>query len=142
MASKPETTFIASVHRHIPPEPLGPYHMKNSNDYNGGIADVWYSGSRADLWIEYKFLPRTPQRGIVWLCKPDVKAPDLTVLQQNWLRDRYGEGRNVGVIVGCPDGGVLMRSVEWECAFSAEEFRRLLMTRKDLAEWIIGETMR
>lgn len=116
--------------------------MKNSNDYNGGIADVWYSGSKADLWIEYKFLPRTPQRGVVWLCKPNVKKPDLSVLQQEWLRGRYEEGRNVGVIIGCPEGGVLLKQKDWELSITAEEFRSWLMTRKELADWIIGETMR
>ena len=54
MSQGPENAFIASIHRHLPsPETL--YRMKNHNEYNGGIADCWYSGKR-DLWIEYKFI--------------------------------------------------------------------------------------
>lgn len=142
MGSKPETTFIASIHKHLPKKPLGPYHMKNSNDYNGGIADVWYSGTKGDMWVEYKFLPRTPQRGIVHLCKPNVKAPDLSVLQQNWLRERHEEGRTVYVVVGCPDGGVIMNRWQWEEPWTAEFFTNCLLTRKDLSNWIMGQTMR
>lgn len=142
MSQKPETVFTNSVNRHLPPRPVGPYYMKNSNDYNGGIADSWYSGTAKDLWVEYKFLPRTPQRGIVWLCKPDVKKPLLSVLQQNWLKDRHDEGRNVAVIIGCPDGGVLLRNKDWRNAIQAVDFRAMLMSRKELAQWIMGETMR
>ena len=53
MSRGPENNFISSVHKHLP---MKLYRMKNNNPYNGGIADVWYSGSKADLWIEYKFV--------------------------------------------------------------------------------------
>jgi hypothetical protein len=39
--------------------------MKNNNPYNSGIPDVWYSADLSDMWVEYKFLPSVPQRGIV-----------------------------------------------------------------------------
>ena len=113
-----------------------------NNEYRGGTADWWYSGTKKDLWIEYKFLPRVPQRGTVWLCKPDVKKPDLSRLQQDWLRGRHVEGRNVAVVIGCPSGGVVLRDLEWERAFSATEFVSRIQTRNQLADWIKQETTR
>lgn len=138
MARKPETTFYESVHRHLPPKKFL-HREKMNNPYLGGTADFWFSGTKKDLWAEYKFLPRVPQRGSVWLCKPDVKNPDLSRLQQEWLRGRHMEGRNVCVIVGCPVGGVILRDLEWEKEFSAKDFVARILTREEIAQWIKRE---
>src|SRR5690606_30995025 len=98
MASKPETTFYNSVHKHLPPKPEL-HREKMNNPYSSGTPDFWFSGPRGDLWIEYKWLPRTPQRGAV--SPPKLLSP----LQAKWLEARHGEGRAVGVIIGCPAGG-------------------------------------
>lgn len=140
MSRKPENTFLQSVHRHLAPSK--PHFEKMHNEYRGGTADVWYSGTKADIWIEYKFLPRKPQRGDVHLCNPNVKAPILSRLQQNWLRDRHVEGRSVYVIVGCSDGGVIMSGLEWENPIPATVFNERIASRKELADWIRHKTMR
>ena len=129
MSSKPETTFIASVHKHLPPKL---YRMKTHNPYIGGPADVWYSGSKGDLWVEYKFIPKiTPA-----LCA----LPALSALQLQWLNERYAEGRNVAVIVGCKEGGVLYQDKDWEKPLDPDQFNRLLKTRDQLARWILAFT--
>ena len=127
MAAKPETTFIGSVHRHLP---TNLYHMKNHNEYISGPADVWYSGSKGDLWVEYKFitLPKRPDTGI---------TPDCSRLQLDWLRDRHTEGRNVAVIVGCGEGGVVYLDRAWENAMNCSTFKSHLLSRKELADWIV-----
>lgn len=123
MAATPENTFIQAVHRHLP---AGLYRMKNHNQYNGGIADVWYSGTKGDLWIEYKF--------IVVPKKPDTPIKiDLSPLQKEWLRGRHAEGRAVAVVVGCKDGGVYMDGVSWDQPYTTADFRRLMMTRQEIA---------
>ena len=128
MSRGPENTFIASVHKHLAP---AVYHMKNHNEYIGGVADVWYDGPARDLWVEYKFIV-IPKRDTTLI------VIDLSDLQKQWLRDRYENGRNVAVVVGCKDGGVWLDSGEWEMAFPAREFRRLLLSRTTLAT-IINE---
>lgn len=130
--SKPENQFISGVHKYL--KPGEPHHEKMHNMYRGGTADVWYSGNKADLWIEYKFLPRVPQRG-------SVKA-NLSVLQMNWLTARYAEGRSVYVVVGCPAGGVILCSSEWEHELPAGEFTERVASRKELAQWITQRTVR
>ena len=134
----PESTFIKGVHRYIPE---GVYWMKNHNQYNGGIPDVWYSGDRADLWIEYKFIavPKRPETRIDLLTG---KNPAISYLQQEWLRSRHGEGRSVGVIVGSKDGGIWLPGVAWEQPFTAKDFLAHLRTRKDLADTIQKEVQR
>lgn len=124
----PENTFIGSVHRHLP---VGLYHMKNHNIYNGGIADVWYSGDRADLWIEYKFVVLPKRDGTLII-------PELSELQKNWLKSRHDEGRSVGVIVGCKTGGVWYPGVSWGVPVTAELFRKRMLTRPALADTITG----
>ncbi|MDR2880880.1 MAG: hypothetical protein LBV29_03125 [Azoarcus sp.] len=124
MSRKPEGVYIRAVHKLLPPEI---YSMKNHNPFIGGVPDCWYS-ARRDMWVEYKWLPHEPKRAY---------KPDLTKLQQQWLRARHEEGRAVVVIVGCPTGGQILLDLEWEheCspAFNA--------TKRDIAEWISKELL-
>lgn len=131
--SKPENSFIAGVHKHFPPGREDPYWMKNNNMYTSGIWDVWYSGPAADLWIEYKFLERVP------VTKPFT--PALSELQLDWGRKRLAEGRNMAVIVGCKAGGVLFLNQDWEREITKAEFEAHIMTRAELAAWIMQQTM-
>ena len=130
--SGPETTFIGAVHKHLPP---GLYRIKNNNTFNAGQADVWYSGPKRDLWVEYKFV-KVPVRGETLIDLLTGKKPDLSPLQQEWLRRRHAEGRNVGLLVGSKDGGVWFPGVSWDRPYNAAFFRAALKTRKDLAQII------
>lgn len=132
--SKPETTFTNGVHKYLPPGREEPYWMKNNNIYTAGIWDCWYSGHAADLWVEYKFVV-LPKRDTTLI------VPELSELQKDWGEKRLDEGRNMAVIVGCKEGGVLMRKrTEWGRAWTKDEFVSRLMSRKELAEWIISFT--
>lgn len=124
MSKKPESTFIAGVHRYLPKTI---YAEKMANPYRGGTPDVWYSGTRSDLWIEYKFIPKIPKTSI---------TAALSALQQQWLARRHSEGRNLAVIVGCPDGGVVFRDREWEQALPSPQFTARILPRPSLADWI------
>lgn len=132
MAQKPETTFYQSVNRHLPPQL---YHMKTFNPYIAGPADSWYSGPKGDLWVEWKY-QALPKRGST------LVRPDLSDRQAQWLTSRHNEGRNVAVILGCSDGGVVYEDLSWEQSLTCGEFRARLKTRKQLAEWIEGRVWR
>lgn len=137
MSTGPENNFISSVHQHLPP--MGElYRMKNHNQFNGGIADVWYSGRRADFWIEYKFItvPKRDATPIDLIHKPPKGDSVISSLQQEWLRNREDEGRNVGVIVGCKEGGVWFAGVNWDRVYHAGDFINMLRTRQELATLI------
>jgi hypothetical protein len=136
MSQKPENTFIASIHKLLPPTL---YRMKNHNAYNGGIPDVWYSGVKADLWIEYKFLV-LPKRDSTVIDLTAGKDPMLSALQQAWLRGRRAEGRNVGVIVGCKEGGVWFDHTSWKHPYTTAEYREWLLDRKSIASTIFEVT--
>lgn len=139
MSRGPETRFIASVHRLLPTDL---YHMKNHNTYVGGPADVWYSGKRIDIWAEYKFNRYAP--AIINLMDPK-KPYGLSMLQQEWLRDRYLEGRNVVVILGIghvkdrkDGGGIVFHAREWERAWNLDD--RKIESRLEIATWISETT--
>lgn len=123
MSRQPENTFISSVHKYLPKEI---YHQKNHNQYNGGIPDCWYSGETGDLWVEYKFVV-LPKRADTMI------RVDLSELQKNWLASRHSEGRQVAVIVGCKDGGLWLPGLGWHFQYSAEAFRRNMVSRLALA---------
>ena len=127
MAVKPETTFSKGVLAHIP---RNVYHMKNNNPYLGGVPDLWFSGNSADLWVEVKYLPRVPRRDSV------VPTELLSKLQAQWLERRHKEGRQVAVIIGCPDGGVVLPGVTWRDEISATSFVERIQSRPALAQWI------
>lgn len=135
MASKPETVFTNAIHRFLPP-PKQFHREKMNNPYRGGTADMWYSGKSADLWAEYKFLPRVPQRGDI-----TPERLGLTALQLDWLRGRYAEGRNVCVIAGCPAGGVVLRDLSWEKPMPVAQFTAQLQAKAAIAQWILQQTM-
>lgn len=135
MSRGPENTFIASVHRHLP---VDFYWMKNHNQYNGGIADCWYSGQRADLWVEYKYID-LPKRADTLIDLVGGKNPPLSKLQQQWLWGRSLEGRNVHVIVGCKAGGVIFTHPElWIEPITAERFSTFIRDRKNIAKHIFS----
>ena len=123
----PENTFILGVHRHLPADL---YRMKNHNQYNGGIPDVWYSGPAGDLWVEYKYVA-LPKR------ENTVVTIDLSDLQKNWITSRVSEGRDVGVIVGCKDGGVWFPGTSWGLAHTSLQFRASIESRQSLANLIL-----
>ena len=130
MSTKPESVFIASVHRNLPPLSEF-YRMKNNNAYVAGVADCWYSSVR-DLWVEYKFLT-VPARDST------IITPGLSALQIEWCTNRIAEGRNVQVIVGCKAGGVVLQPNEWS-GIPCSEFRPRVVTRSQIAQHIIKET--
>lgn len=128
MSSKPETTFIQSIHRHLPKEV---YREKMANPYRGGTPDVWYSGNKRDLWVEYKFIPKLA-----------VRVPnkiELSELQRLWLEARQAEGRNVAVIVGHPGGGIVLFS-PFPREIDTETILQNTLTRTRLADWIYART--
>ncbi len=135
MSQGPENRFISSVHDKLPPVDEF-YRMKNHNEYNGGIADCWYSAKR-DLWIEWKFV-LLPVRDETMISIIDGKRPALSLLQQEWIRSRVHEGRDVWVGVGSVLGGVLFRGGWGAGRWTASEFRALIVPRADLAAQILA----
>jgi hypothetical protein len=128
MSSGPETRFITSIHRLLPPEDQL-HREKMANPYRGGTADCWYSGN-TDLWIEWKFIT-LPKRKDTYI---DL---GLSALQDDWLRGRWNEGRNVWVGVGCKEGGVLFRNGDWHLALIRYQFVERLQTKGSIANAIV-----
>lgn len=120
----PENSFIAGVHRHVQC-----YAEKMANPYRGGTPDVWYSGTRTDLWVEYKYIsvPKKDDTLIV---------PALSSLQIKWLKDRETEGRNLLVVVGTTTGGVIFSPQTAVRGISCAVFKREMKSRKDVAAFI------
>ena len=123
---KPETTFYTSVHRHLDPKL---HREKMFNPYRGGTWDFWFSGKDADLWIEYKFviLPKLDSTLIY---------SHLSDLQKDWGTKRLQEGRNVAVIIGCKEGGVILKNEDWMRPLTRAEFSQRLLNRASVAAHI------
>lgn len=130
MATKPESNFYRSVHRHLPKEL---YCEKMYNPLRGGTWDFWISGPR-DLWVEYKWIDRIPTRDNTMV------MAELSALQKAWGTGRFHEGRNLAIIVGCPEGGVALQGLDWFEPMPAGEFRKKVISRKEVAAWIASIT--
>ncbi len=128
MSQGPETRFIASVHRLLHPNI---YRMKNHNSYIGGPADMWYSSTRADLWVEYKYVRKLPM--FIDLMNTKNKYA-LSALQQKWLHNRHKENRNVAVVLGCEQGGIIFIQRDWEAKQHVDDLQ--VETRHEIAQWI------
>jgi hypothetical protein len=127
MARKPENTFIARVNKYVDP---AVHREKMANPYRRGTADMWYSGTRGDMWIEFKWLPRVPSRGSL---KP-YKL--LEALQRKWLDERHAEGRKVALCIGTPLGGMILGGIEWHYDIPPWSTDSLLCTARELGSII------
>jgi hypothetical protein len=133
VGSKPETRFYMAVHRLLP---ANLHKEKMANPYRGGTADVWYSGTLDDLWVEYKYLVKVPKKASIQVLK------DLSALQQHWLKERHKEGRNVVVILGTPLGAWIFERLEWETRLiTADELQTSGHTKHSVADYIRRRTM-
>lgn len=130
MSQGPETRFIASIHRLLP-ESL--HWEKMHNQYSRGTADVWYSGTKGDLWIEYKYITKLPKHAAV--------RANLSGNQVTWLQGRYEEGRKVLVVVGHPDGATILHPLKAFKPVSLKDFKGLTVSKKDCATLIMSHTM-
>lgn len=127
---KPENTWITGMHKHLP-SPLELYRVKMANPYVGGLPDWFYSGCRADLWCEYKYLPKLPVRARI--------APALSALQLDWLTKRRAEGRHCLAAVGCKEGGVFYPDPHtWVDGLSPEQFCSALLSRAEFAARLVA----
>lgn len=135
--AKPETGLILSIHNQLPPKRQ--FHREKMwNALSAGTADVWYSGDRADLWVEYKWLV-LPKRASTTI------ELGLSVLQRDWLRERSKEGRNVAVIAGYSAHGfkqaVVFRKLSWEREFVTADLIEVARPPKEIAQWLMCQCL-
>ena len=126
-----EHGFIRSVHRQLP-DFL--YKWKINDNFQGGVADAYYSGKGGDLWVEYKYLPALPKR---MTTKLNI---GLTGQQIVWLNARHDEGRHVAVVVGTPQGHRILVAKAWSQAISNSEFISSAIATSDVAAYIVKHT--
>lgn len=110
-----EHSYIRSIHDRLRKKAPAIYIWKINDAYQGGVADAYYSGA-SDMWIEYKFLKSLPKRVGTKI------DPGLSPLQRKWLRDRHAEGRKVSVIVGSPEGSLILPGIDWDKEISKADF--------------------
>lgn len=119
---KPENTFIAAVHRRLPPTL---YREKTNNRYRGGTPDVYYEGGHGTiLWVEYKWLDPAPVRQV-------NLTTHLSPLQQRWLRRAIAHRVPTAVIAGSPRGVLIAAGAAWETPLPAS-----YLTTDEAAAWI------
>ena len=118
-----ESNYITAIHKLIP---LEIEKWKINDSYTSGVADTYYSGDKADIWIEYKLVRNNPNK----------YTPKLSPLQRAWLRRQYNRGRKVAVIVGVKGGkGIIIENLNWEKQCDMTN----LLTKKEIAAWIVGQ---
>lgn len=120
---KPETRFYRRVNAKLT---LDVHRQKISSLYGNGTADFWYSGFKADAWIEYKWLERLSRNGV-----DPTKL--LSSLQLHWINNRYKEGRIVYVVIGSPQGCAILEDGAWNASAPVSAFR---YTISDVADFI------
>ncbi|MCP1316891.1 hypothetical protein [Halomonas sp. 707B3] len=127
-----EHSFIRSVHRQLP---ASIYRWKINDNFQGGVADAYYSDKGGDLWIEYKYLKALPKRPTT-----EIKTT-LSAQQACWLTERHNEGRTVAVVIGSPSGIVLLTSPdEWNTPLTCADFIRTAIDKQRLVSYIVETT--
>lgn len=133
MSKGPETRYYTAVHKLLP---RSLHKEKMHNPYRGGTADCWYSGSKDDLWVEYKFISKVPKKAPLSVVK------ELSPLQIQWLNDRHKEGRNVVVILGTPLGAWIYENGTWETTLvTPDQLKTLGKSKIEVAQYITHRTL-
>lgn len=125
-----EHSFIRSLHdrlRRIAPEV---YIWKINDAYQGGVADAYYSAA-SDMWVEYKFLKALPKRASTVI---DI---GLSALQKQWLSSRHREGRKVCVVVGSPDGSLILPGTDWDRSITSADFISSAVDKSEVVAYIL-----
>lgn len=125
-----EHSFIRSIHRKLPPDV---YIWKINDNFQGGVADAYYSKRNGgDLWIEYKYLSSLPKRAST------IVNYGLSALQIMWLNERLLDGRTVSVIVGSPQGHLVLEKGAWEHQMNKETFTRNAVESPAVVAYILS----
>lgn len=110
------------------------YTWKINAAYAKGIPDWWASGSTQDLWVENKRVASA-------LPPPSLDLTDpkkyLSLHQQDWLRRRYKEGRDVGVICFSQQGHLWLPGLTWEEPISRLQYLERAISMAELADEIV-----
>lgn len=129
-----EHSFIRSIHSKLPTDV---YAWKINDNYQGGVADAYYSMRGGnDLWVEYKYLPKLPKRPTTLI------QYGLSALQLQWLRERLADGRRVMVIVGSPQGHLVMENGAWESAVPCSGFISQAIDTRGVVTYILETLQR
>ena len=136
MARKREAVFRDAVDRCLP----ATVHRQSVGAmYSNGVPDRYYEGRGGALWAEYKYAPKLPKAlDLVH----GTSTPKLSALQARWLRRAAGNGVAVCVILGWPDGGIVLCESNWDQVLLAEWLQDNRLTRREIAAEIariVGE---
>ena len=130
MSQQKENQFRDSIHKHMTKE--SPHQEKMHNPFRGGTFDDWYTGVKRDCWVEYKYEAKLKSVHARKLMRP---------LQWRWGTERHKEGRFVFVIVGFPQGGIIIHRAEWDTRIPIVHVEQRIQKRKELAHYLTRLTM-
>jgi hypothetical protein len=127
MTRKPEATFRDAVDRHLP---ATVHRQGGATTFSNGTPDRYYEGRGGVLWAEYKYAPKLPK---VLDLVHGTSTPKLSALQARWLRRAAGNGVAVCVVLGWPEGGVILPGTEWSYLLPADRLREKMLTKREIA---------
>ena len=124
MASKPESSFIKRIHRKLNSDV---YKQAMGLTATNGTPDYYYELSYGALWVEYKWYDKEPYE--INLCDTGRK-PNLSRLQQIWLRRAYKNNQTVYVIAGYPGGCIILPKLTWDIAIAGNTLEKYKATEQ------------
>jgi len=130
----PETQYKGHINKLIKASPCAIHIEGMANPFRRGTPDYYYEGAFHPLWVEYKFLKLIPK--VLDLVGKEILSP----FQKTWLLRANKNGVYVAVIVGSPEGGLILSSNKWEAKFSKSWVLKHIKTKQQVADWIINVT--
>ena len=95
------------------------------------MPDAFYSGPKAFIWAEYKYIKKLPVQGASLL------KNRVSPLQKSWLNRAIDHGQRVMVIYGHEDKAVILENKEWNTAtLTKDQFIERCISRKELITYI------
>ena len=118
-----EHSYVKAVHKALSPEV---FKWKIHDTYAGGVPDAFYSGPKAFIWAEYKYIKKLPVQGT------SILKNTVSPLQKSWLNRAVDHGQRVMVIYGYEDKALVLENKEWNAAaLTKDQFIKKCISRKE-----------
>lgn len=126
-----EHSFVRSIHRQLKKQEAGVMIWKIHDNYQGGVPDAFYRGSKESLFVEYKVVKSFPKR------PSTLVIPAISSLQKQWIITAAQLYQKVWVVVGSLEGIGIFRDIPSLKGICRKELT--LFSTKEFVNFLLGE---
>lgn len=127
-----EHSYIRAVHAKLP-RSSNFLSWKINDKFAGGVPDALYAGSRAVLFVEYKYVRALPAKLTTQL---RYKTSPLQLGWLNKISNLNNDALQCALVVGHEQGAAILGPDLWSTNITLQQFKNNKVHRDQVAKWI------